>query len=368
MSEATTPDIAGAPPADVRPRVAVPTSRLPLYVFVALALVGGVALFSVLDARRHAITAPATRPTAADLAGFSSSVPALYIPPDLSAATPSPLPVLPVVAASTPPVSRPTPRQAVYPQPQAPQPIQQSPGYALQPVAQPAPPSVSAGPAVVFDNGTSGGGDGGKGNNATAAMADTIGGARASAGHLPNPATTIPQGAVIHAVLETALDSTRSGLARAIVSDDVRGFDGTRILIPRGSRLIGEYDDKVARGQNRALVMWTRLIRPDGVTIALQSPVADPLGRAGVKARVNSHFLERFGSAILQSALQVGVNLASRHVYDGTLVVGLPGSTTNIPAASGGTDITPTLKVRQGTSVSVFVARDLDFTAAEGSR
>lgn len=221
----------------------------------------------------------------------------------------------------------------------------------------------------MFDSGARGApSDGGNGGAATGTTGKGGSDARVTAGHLSNPATTIPQGAIVHAVLETALDSTRPGLARAIVSDDVRGFDGTRILIPRGSRLIGEYDSQVESGQNRALIMWTRLIRPDGVTIALQSPVADPLGRVGVKARVNTHFFERFGSAILQSALQVGVNLASRSVYDGTLVVGLPGSTTNLPTAGNAQNVTPTLKVRQGTSVSVFVARDLDFTSAEGGR
>ena len=111
-------------------------------------------------------------------------------------------------------------------------------------------------------------------------------------------------------MLETALDSTRPGFARAIVSRDVRGFDGSRVLIPRGSRLIGEYRSEVAPGQRRALVNWTRLIRPDGVTIAIGSPAGDPLGRGGIRARVNSHFFERFAGAILQSALDIGVNLA----------------------------------------------------------
>ena len=129
---------------------------------------------------------------------------------------------------------------------------------------------------------------------------------------------------MIPAVLETALDSTRPGFARAIVSRDVRGFDGSRVLIPRGSRLIGEYRSEAAPGQKRALVIWSRLIRPDGVTIAIASPAGDPLGRGGIRARVNSHFFERFAGAILQSALDIGVNLAST-AGGGTVVV-LPGT------------------------------------------
>jgi type IV secretion system protein VirB10 len=185
---------------------------------------------------------------------------------------------------------------------------------------------------------------------------------RARASALANRSTTIVQGTLIQAVLESGLDSTRAGFARAIVSRDVRGFDGARVLIPRGSRLIGEYDAENSAGQNRALVNWTRLIRPDGVTIAIGSPVADPVGRTGVRARVNTHFFERFGGAILQSILDIGVNVASREA-GAPAIYAFPGS--NITSQTiRPQQVTPTLTVKPGTSVSVFVARDLDFTGA----
>ncbi|TGX46554.1 TrbI/VirB10 family protein [Sphingomonas naasensis] len=192
--------------------------------------------------------------------------------------------------------------------------------------------------------------------------ANSLAGTRAGAGVLANRATTVPQGTLIPAVLETALDSTRPGLARAIVSRDVRGFDGSRILIPRGSRLIGEYRSDAEAGQNRMLVNWIRLIRPDGATIAIGSPASDTLGGSGIRASVNSHFFERFAGAILQSALDVGVNLASRSV-DSPVVV--------LPGSGGGprvfpNQVRPTLKVKAATSISIFVARDLDFTGVEG--
>jgi type IV secretion system protein VirB10 len=175
----------------------------------------------------------------------------------------------------------------------------------------------------------------------------------------------VPQGTLIAAVLETALDSTRPGLARALVSRDVYGFDGTKLLIPRGSRLIGEYKGDLSAGQNRALIIWTRLVRPDGAAIALASPSADPLGRIGVKGKVNSHFFARFGEAILQSSLDVGVALASRN-SNSPYIFALPNAARTAvgPIGSGG-EVRPTLKVRQGTAVSVFVARDLDFTKVE---
>jgi type IV secretion system protein VirB10 len=197
---------------------------------------------------------------------------------------------------------------------------------------------------------------------AGAALAEEAGRVRAS--RLASPALTVPQGTVIPAVLETALDSTRPGAARALVQRDVYGFDGSRVLIPRGSRLYGEYEADLGSGQKRAAVRWSRLLRPDGVTIALDSPASDPLGRAGVKGKVDSKFLQRFGGALLQSVLDVGVGLAASRATDG-VIVALPGSTQNV-RVNEGNQIKPTLTVRQGTSVSVFVARDLDFTGVDG--
>ena len=178
-----------------------------------------------------------------------------------------------------------------------------------------------------------------------------------------NPSRTIPQGTVIPAVLETALDSTRPGGVRALVQRDVSSFDGSRVLIPRGSRLYGEYQADLQSGQNRALVQWTRLIRPDGVTIALNSPSSDPLGRAGVQGRVDTKFFQRFGGALLQSVLDIGVGLAVNEASDGVFVA-LPGSTQNVQIADP-QRVQPTLKVRHGASVSVFVARDLDFSSVD---
>src|SRR5439155_13010969 len=120
---------------------------------------------------------------------------------------------------------------------------------------------------------------------------------------LADPAITVVQGTLIPAVLETAIDTDVPGYVRAVVSQDVRSFDGSRVLIPRSSRLIGEYKAAAQAGQRRAFLMWTRLVLPDGVSIALASPAADFSGQAGISGQVNSHFFSRFGSAILLSIL-----------------------------------------------------------------
>ncbi|MGA9580620.1 MAG: TrbI/VirB10 family protein, partial [Allosphingosinicella sp.] len=208
-------------------------------------------------------------------------------------------------------------------------------------------------------------GPGGPGGQAS--LSDAFAGdqsvSRVRSGIFANRSTTVPQSTLIPAVLETAFNSRRPGFARAVVSRDVRGFDGSKVLIPRGSRLTGEYRSDIQPGQKRALINWTRLIRPDGVTMAIGSPTADTLGRGGVKGKYNSHFFERFGGAILQTALDIGANVASRQAANG-VVVALPGSTQNLGQSLQSSRIVPTLTVPAGTSISVFVARDLDFSTA----
>ncbi len=187
----------------------------------------------------------------------------------------------------------------------------------------------------------------------------------ASATQIRNRGAMIPQGAIIAAVLETPLNSDRPGLARAIVSQDARSFDGSRVLIPRGSRLIGEFKADISPGLRRIPVMWTRLIRPDGVAIRIRSPGADALGGAGIGGRVNSHFGQRLLGAVLQSALTIGVNVVSAlPAKNGSPVyVGLPGQAQQLgEQLVPKVDRPPTVQVREGAEISVLVARDLDFT------
>ncbi len=181
---------------------------------------------------------------------------------------------------------------------------------------------------------------------------------------LANRSMTVPQGYLIPAVLETGFDSTKPGFARAVVSHDVRGFDGKNVLIPRGSRLIGEYQSVTAQGQNRAIITWTRLIRPDGMTIMMDSPAVDTVGRGGIKASVNTHFFARLGDALLQSTFQIGQALAGRAVTGPVVVLPGNGLSAASQAAVPTGNYAPTLKVPPGKSISVFVAHDLDFSAA----
>jgi type IV secretion system protein VirB10 len=351
--------------AGVKPVVAVPRGGLPTWALIAGMVIAAVLLFIVLDSRRRAFNAPAVVPRRADAVAVSAAPPPLFVPPALARVIAEPV----VVADPVQPLPAPTPPPAPVPPPPPPQIV-----YVPQPTPMPMPveapmppPRTTTDPALVVDTGTVlaavANAAEAQAQAASAAPAAGQGGGRARAGMLANRSTTVPQGTLIPAVLETALDSNRPGFARAIVSRNVRGFDGSRVLIPRGSRLIGEYRSEASPGQRRALISWTRLIRPDGVTIAIDSPAGDPLGRGGIRARVNTHFWSRFAGAILQSVLDIGVNLAGR-ASSGTVVV-LPSGAQAATQVIQPAQITPTLTVRQGTSISIFVARDLDFTGAE---
>ncbi len=179
---------------------------------------------------------------------------------------------------------------------------------------------------------------------------------------LTNLTQVVPQGSVITGVLETAINSDLPGFVRAVVSRDVTGFDGRQVLIPTGSRLIGQYRSGLAVGQSRAFVIWTRLIRPDGVSIQLASPVTDPLGRAGLGGKVDNHFLQRFGSAILLSVINTGTAALARgadaviiqSAQDAQSVAGI--------ALQRNITIPPTVNVAQGTPIRILTARDLDFS------
>jgi type IV secretion system protein VirB10 len=177
-------------------------------------------------------------------------------------------------------------------------------------------------------------------------------------------ANTVVEGAIIPAVLETALNSDLPGYVRAVVSRDVRSFDGTQVLIPHGSRLIGQYESGMALGQSRAFVIWTRLIRPDGATIDLSSPATDALGRGGVNGKVDRHFLQRFGGAMLLTLLNLGVNAATE-ANDTAIVIASSraGGDAASVALGKNQDISPTITVPPGAPVRVFVSQDLDFSA-----
>ncbi len=374
MTPDSDPQSAGPLGHDPRPVVRLPRQGVPGIAIAFGAVVLALILFFVLNGRREQrMAAPQT---VAQGDGFAPppplSVPVVAEPvasiPQAFVVT-TPAPVLPPIRNERPFPGTFSP-PVIFPLQEAPLPSAPTPA-----VSEPKDHKIES--AMVFDLGAD---PAAPGAAATATPANA--GARGAAGGAAGADDTavqatpmrsrtdvVPIGTLIPIALETPIDTARPGLVRAIASRDTRGFDGRRILIPRGSRFIGEYQADVRSGQNRVLVTWTRLIRPDGVTIRLGSPAADELGGSGVPGKVNSFFFQRFAGAVLQSALTVGVNLASRP-RAGSVVVGIPtGPISSIGQGLIPNDYRPKITVKQGAALNVFVARDLDFSGlAAGQR
>ena len=155
----------------------------------------------------------------------------------------------------------------------------------------------------------------GSSNDANASFANGLAGATEAptvkAGRIKDLSSTVGQGKIISAVLETAIDTQLPGMIRAIVSHDVYPEDGSNRIIPKGSRLVGVYNTSLFKGQDRVFVIWTRVIRPDGVDVMINSPGVDMLGRAGVEGFLDSRYSEMFSSAVLTSILGIGLAAAS---------------------------------------------------------
>ena len=193
-----------------------------------------------------------------------------------------------------------------------------------------------------------------------AARVGGVGGGPATARQDVDPATTVTQGTMIPAILETAINTDVPGYVRAVVSQDVRSYDGSRVLVPRSSRLVGQYQSGLQAGQKRVYVIWQRVIRPDGVSVALNSPAAGFDGTTGLAGDVNSHFFARFGSAMLLSVIGGLTTIAS----GGTSVILGGGQDAASTALQQDGQRPPTIRVRMGEPIRVYTARDLDFSTA----
>jgi len=187
---------------------------------------------------------------------------------------------------------------------------------------------------------------------------------------IQHPDLTIAEGELIKGSLETAINSDLPGMIEAVLSQPVYSYLGADLLIPMGSRLIGQYTSMSSNGaaSDRIFVVWNRLITPDGRSIMINSPGSDQLGQAGMGAdSVNTHFWKIFGTSALLSILGAGVSNmgvspsdqansadAYRQAVSGSLV------NSSSQALNQNQNINPTLHFYQGDPITIFVAHDLD--------
>ena len=174
-------------------------------------------------------------------------------------------------------------------------------------------------------------------------------------------------GSVIPASLITGLRSDLPGEVTAQVTEDVYDSPtGKILLIPQGARLLGQYDAQVAFGQTRALLVWTRLIMPNGTSIVLDRlPATDTEGYAGLEDQVDNHWGMVFKAAILSTILSVGSEAGISTNNNGSLAVAIQqGMSQSVNEAgervvSRSLNIQPTITIRPGFPVRVLVTRDL---------
>lgn len=198
------------------------------------------------------------------------------------------------------------------------------------------------------------------------------GGARTptiNSGQLTAPAgrNVVSAGSTIAAALITGLSSDLPGEVVAQVTEDVFDSATGRIrLIPQGTRLIGSYDAHVSYGQSRALVVWTRLILPDGRSLDLDRLIGtDAAGQSGFADRVNHHTGKLLQAGLLSTLFGVGSNIAASGGTNNDIAFAIRDSAGQSAERAGDKlvehqlDVQPTITIRPGARVRVLVSRDL---------
>jgi type IV secretion system protein VirB10 len=226
---------------------------------------------------------------------------------------------------------------------------------------------------IVQRTGPAGGGGAGGASPVEASVAASGSPAAAaqagSTGSVIRPAPsrwTLTAGTVIAASLMTGLNSDLPGTVLAQVTENVRdSATGRTVLIPQGARLFGRYASSVAYGQRRAMLIWQRIVFPDGSSVALADmPATDRAGFAGVEDGVDFHTGRLLKGIGLSTLLGVGTEIGLGD-DEGDLARALRESAQDNAARAGDRivardlDVAPTLTVRPGWPVRAIVNEDL---------
>lgn len=197
-----------------------------------------------------------------------------------------------------------------------------------------------------------------------AARLDTTAFQPSRASVIPHPHLTITQGTIIPCSLDTAMDSSQPGNVRCTVNDNIYSTTGAVVLLERGTRIVGQYQSGLKRGENRLFVIWTRAETPAGVIVTLDSPGTDSLGRSGFNGDIDTQFWTRFGATLMLSIIDDAViAYANRGRYaDNTESISAGVSNLATTELDSTVNIPIVLTKNQGEQVAVSVTRDLDFS------
>ncbi len=395
MSPATKPD-PGVPPevtaaAKASPRSVLDAPRRPITRYrpvviaaaaLAVLLLVGLGFMIAFGGGHRAAKAPPPpppNPEPAAAAPIDDRLPASYgelgPPPGSAAPAPSVSPVSPATSGPGAPGAAPPPLTAAqqrgaderYAAARAGPFFGGAPGSTAASSAAPAPPPMALQPSAPPEAAASGG------SAKEAFIARTSAAGPTYAPALPQPPLSpyeIKAGTVIPAALITGLNSDLPGMAVAQVTEPV--FDhrtGRIVLIPQGARLIGKYDSQVGYGQDRVLLVWTRLIYPSGRSVELGGMTgADAIGAAGLADRVDSHLPVLARAIGLSTLISIGAAAAQNSQARGSDNLVLQDAASGVSAQASQTgqrlverDLqrAPTLRIRPGYPVKVMVDKDL---------
>lgn len=199
---------------------------------------------------------------------------------------------------------------------------------------------------------------------------------------IQDPENVVAQGRIIDAVLETAINSTIGGQVRAVVTRDVYAETGKNIMIPKGTRLYGEYGNSSTKSADRIIITWTRIMRPDNISATINSFAADQFGRSGIQGQVDNKYFNNITTSILLSTIPLVATIVTNSITNarqnsvtttgtgGTTIIQDPvniatqaftqqiGQATSDIIKNMG-DIKPTIILEQGTRVKVLVNQDI---------
>lgn len=195
----------------------------------------------------------------------------------------------------------------------------------------------------------------------------------ARASRIMDQSLMLPKGRQADCILTTRIIDELPGFTSCVLSQNLYSDDGRVLLLERGSEVSGEYGTSNQQGAHRLFVTWTRVKTPGGIEIDFQSPGADSLGGSGIPGFLDKRWGERIGAALLLSVMKdtLAVALARQAPPQGsgTNINIQPGSNTiqsgqNIAEAvlADSMKARPTLSINEGERISIYVARDLDFS------
>ncbi len=195
-----------------------------------------------------------------------------------------------------------------------------------------------------------------------------------SAQYLNRPDALLVRGTYIRCVLETRIVTDIPGFASCIVTEPIYSINGRSLLLPKGSKISGKYNNSGATG-DRVAVIWDRITTPNGIDVNMASPGVDNLGSSGHPGKYNAHWGSRIASALMISMISDAFSYAAAEngprtttIANGNVIETPFESTTARTmerlanqALDKSINRPPTVTINQGTVVNVYVSRDVDF-------